>query len=88
MLNSKEPSRILHSSHHWACPVLSRRGAFVAENHVIVVELPIDYGHAAIYQFCSIIIRLIESKHRHHGHPNVSVALVRHVLEQSVTKTI
>jgi hypothetical protein len=33
-----------------------------------------------ISRMCSQIVRTIERDHRHHGHPNVSVSIVRHAL--------
>jgi hypothetical protein len=67
--------------------IVTESNPFVAENHVIVVELPED-DDVTIRQFCSAVIRLIESEHRHHGHPNLSVALVRHALELVESKAL
>jgi len=57
--------------------------AFVAENHVIVVELPNQLSETAIQRISAKIVAGIEGDHRHHGHPNVSVAIVRQAIERS-----
>jgi predicted RNA methylase len=53
---------------------------FVAENHVIVIEFSKQPDREKISRMCSEIVRTIERDHRHHGHPNVSVSIVRHAL--------
>lgn len=61
--------------------VLCEPSPFVAENHVIVIEFSASLGNAEIRRVCGKIIQGVERDHRHHGHPNVSVAIVRKALE-------
>jgi methylase of polypeptide subunit release factors len=61
--------------------VVTNSTPFVAENHVIVIEFPERLSGEAMQQFCLNIMRYVEREHRHHGHPNVSVAIVRQALE-------
>lgn len=50
---------------------------FVAENHVIVVELPAHLSKRDVLQLRDTLVGRLQCAHQHHGHPNVSVALVR-----------
>lgn len=56
---------------------------FVAENHVIVIEFLSHSKESEVRRICSEVVRNVEREHRHHGHPNVSVAIVREALELS-----
>lgn len=53
---------------------------FVAENHVIVVEFGQSVSSSSIRDLCSRALVVVEQEHRHHGHPNVSVGIVRHAM--------
>ena len=55
---------------------------FVAENHVIVVEMPAQCSRKDLYALRKRLVDRIERDHQHHGHPNISVALVRSAVSE------
>jgi hypothetical protein len=58
------------------CTIAGKSHEFVAENHVIVVELP-GANILALKRIAAELHQVVERAHKHYGHPNVSVALIR-----------
>jgi hypothetical protein len=57
--------------------IASRKFVCVAENHVIAVSVPRRMKAANRAAFVKKLIKVAVSEHLNHGHPNVSVELVR-----------
>lgn len=53
---------------------------FVGENHVIIVELVAGVSEEDMSSLRSTIAAQVERYHHHHGHPNVSVGLLKRAL--------
>lgn len=60
--------------------IKSREFECVAENHVIVVELPSSVSAERRDSLVGGIIERVKSSHRDHGHPNISVRLLQAAL--------
>lgn len=59
----------------------SRETRCVAENHVIMIEFSLEATEHEVNRIFSEIRTKVEHAHRHHGHPNVSVKLVKQAVE-------
>lgn len=58
--------------------VVAKRGfKFVAENHVIVVPFSVGTKKSDMARVATLLRASVEDAHRHYGHPNVSVSLIR-----------
>lgn len=65
--------------------VFDREFKCVAENHVIVVELPSKTPKRKAQVFAREVVAVAEREHMDHGHPNVSVKLIQKAIASKMS---